>query len=75
MVSEKIYLFSPTHTDMERVKPCIIEHLDNRVKDAETVPEHFIPWCRTPYKRDPQWSQNMGDAYVCALNLCFVRES
>jgi len=54
MVSEKIYLFSPTHTDMERVKPCIIEHLDNRVKDAETVPEHFIPWCRTPYKRDPQ---------------------
>lgn len=21
---------------------------------------HFIPWCMSPYKRDPQWSQNVG---------------
>lgn len=36
---------------------------------------HFIPWCMSPYSREPQWSQNVGLEYVCTLNLCLLRGS
>ena len=34
---------------------------------------HFRPWCMSPYKRDPQWSQNVGEVYVWMRNLWLYR--
>lgn len=33
-------------------------------------PSHLTPCRKSPYKSDPQWSQNVGDINVHALNRC-----
>ena len=33
-------------------------------------PEHWSPWLRRPYSREPQWSQKVGLEYEWGRNLC-----
>lgn len=46
-----------------------------RRRRCQPLPSHCMPWCITPYRSEPQWSQKVGLLYVCTLKRCLVRES